>query len=402
MDEVRTQYPDFIHSSEETEYQSPWSVEILLAHPADEWLEKSSLPDSEEDRYDLLITIQNTVREKFDWGLDLADALAARENWDTDFWHALIQVWAEEIDENQSSEVFHRLQNANLYQKHGREIADILCALVKDGGMSCALELLPQAKKIAAVLWADLDRDQPCREIHDWLTSAMYHPSGTLTQFWLNSLSLWRNQQGSATKKLDGDYLDALSKIVEDQTTAGRLGKSVLTRSFALLLEIDEDWTRKNLLPLFFRKNHADADNYKAIWDGFLYGRLTPSVAELTKEAFLDAVEYINSNLSDRRDKFIEAYVTMIGYYITDSIEKWILKFFVHSDSKGRHIFASKVDNHLYRMDEARQQNYWQHWLKCYWQNRLDGIPKPLESDEIKRMMDWLPHLTGQGNRTKN
>ena len=124
-------------------------------------------------------------------------------------------------------------------------------------------------------------------------------------------------------------------------------------------------------------------------------GRLTPSVAELLGEAFLEAVQYINSDLSDRRDKFIEAYVTMIGYYITDSIEKWILEFFVHSDAKGRHIFASKVDNHLYRMDEARQQNYWQRWLKCYWQNRLDGIPKPLESDEIKGMLEWLPHLTG-------
>ena len=398
LDEVRTQYPDFIHLSEEAEYQSPWSVEILLAHPADEWLEKSSLPDPEEDRYDLLTTIQDTVREKFDWGLDLADALAAREDWDTDLWHALIQVWAEEIDENRSSEVFHRLQNANLYQRHSREVSNILCALVKDGGMSCALELLPQAKKIAAVLWTDLDRDQPCREIHDWLTSAMYHPAGTLTQFWLNSLSL-RNQQDSATKKLDGDYLEALSKIVEDQTIAGRLGKSVLIGSFALLLEIDENWTKKNLLPLLFRENHGDADDYKAIWDGFLYGRLTPPVAELMKEAFLDAVQYINSNLSDQRDRFrdrfIEAYVTMIVYYVNDSMKKWIPKFFAHSDAEGQHTFVFKIGNLLRQMDETQQREQWNRWLKRYWQNRLEGVPKPLESDEIKRMLDWLPDLKG-------
>ena len=46
-------------------------------------------------------------------------------------------------------------------------------------------------------------------------------------------------------------------------------------------------------------------------------------------------------------------------------------------------------------MDETQQQEHWNRWLKPYWQNRLDGVPKPLEPDEIKRMMDWLPHLTG-------
>ena len=39
--------------------------------------------------------------------------------------------------------------------------------------------------------------------------------------------------------------------------------------------------------------------------------------------------------------------------------------------------------------------NYWRCWLKRYWQNRLEGVPKPLESDEIKGMLKWLPHLTG-------
>ena len=398
LDEIRTQYPDFIHWSEEAEYQSPWSVEILLAQPADEWLEKllSSLPDSEEDLYDLLTIIQHAMREEFDWGLDLADALASRENWDTDLWHALIQVWAEEIDENRISEVFHRLQNANLYQKQGREVADILCALVKDGGMSCALELLPQAKKIATVLWDDLDRDQPCREMHDWLTSAINHPAGTLAQFWLNSLSLWRNQQDSATKKLDGDYLEALSKIVEDQTTAGRLGKSVLTGSFALLLEIDENWTKKNLLPLLFRKNHGDADDYKAIWDGFLYGRLTPPVAELMKEAFLDAVQQIDGDLSDqyRSDRFIEYYVIMLIYFVSDPIEKWIPELFAHGNTKVWHTFASKVTRCLLNMDETKQRNLWQRWLKRYWENRLYSIPKPLEPSEIEPMLEWLLYLT--------
>ena len=70
-------------------------------------------------------------------------------------------------------------------------------------------------------------------------------------------------------------------------------------------------------------------------------------------------------------------------------------EFFAHSDVKARHTFANQIGHRLDSMNETQQPEQWNHWLKSYWQDRLDGVPKPLESDEIKRMMDWLPHLTG-------
>ena len=176
----------------------------------------------------------------------------------------------------------------------------------------------------------------------------------------------------------------------------GRLGKSVLADYFSSLLEIDENWTKRNLLPLFYRKNHSDADDYEAIWDGFsTRRRLTPFVAELLSEAFLDAVQHINSELSDqnRRDSFITCYTVMLVYFALDSSEKWISEFFAHSDTEAWHTFADEIGHRLHHMNETQQQEQWNRWLKRYWQDRLDGVPKPLESDEIKRMMDWLPHL---------
>ena len=403
LDEVRERYPefqepehpDFLFWTGPVETQSHWSVEELLAKPASEWLEELLSFHSTDPFNEPLLqrAVGDAAKQDLKWGLDLAEALASRENWETNLWSSLIHSWSgTELDENQGRVVLNLLENANLYQKHGREVARMLYTLVEDGGMPCALELLPQANKIAATLWANLDHDQSWHEKSNWLNSA----AGTLTLFWLESLVLWGRQQDPVPKRLDGEYLAALSKIVEDRTIGRRFGKTILVGEIVFLLAIDENWTKENLLPLFSKKNHSNADDYKAIWNGFLtLGRLTPPVAELLGEAFLEAVQYINSDLSDRRDKFIEAYVTMIGYHANNPSDEWIPKFFAHSDVKSRHIFASKVDNQLYRMDEARQQNYWQRWLKCYWKNRLDGIPKPLESDEIKGMLKWLPHLTG-------
>ena len=399
LDEIAARYPQFRRQEAPVDAQSSWSVEKLLARPADEWLEKLLSPPSTIAHYDLQHVVQDAAKQDFKWGLDLADALASKENWEANLWPTLIYAWREtELDEDQGRTVLNLLKNASLHQKYGREVAFMLYDLVKDGGIPCALELLPKANKIAVALWADLDPDHPYEEGSDWLISAINHPAGTLAQFWLESLFLWRKHQDPAPDQLDGEYLAALSKIVKDRTIAGRLGKSVLAGYFASLLEIDENWTKENLLPLFFKKNHSDADDYKAIWDGFLtWRRLTPSVAELLSEAFLDAVQQINRDLSEqkRRDRFINCYTVMLVYFALDAIEQWILEFFTHSDADTRHTFANEIGHRLHHMNETQQQEQWNHWLKPYWQNRLDGVPKPLESDEIKRMMDWLPRLKG-------
>jgi hypothetical protein len=44
-------------------------------------------------------------------------------------------------------------------------------------------------------------------------------------------------------------------------------------------------------------------------------------------------------------------------------------------------------------LDEARQKEWWQRWLRQYWENRVSGLPVPLEPVEVKHMLDWLPHL---------
>ena len=85
----------------------------------------------------------------------------------------------------------------------------------------------------------------------------------------------------------------------------------------------------------------------------------------------------------------------MLAYFALDSSEKWISEFFTHSNAEDQHTFANAIGDCLDQMDEAHQQEQWNRWLKPYWQDRLDGVPKPLESDEIKRMMDWLPRLKG-------
>lgn len=379
--------------------QSPWTVEQLLSKPAEEWIEELLSFNQEEftgpDRRGLVLAIRDAAKQDFQWGLVLARALAEKEEWDTDIWSQLLNAWSETgVNENQYEEVLRLLSRTELYDKNALPVAGVLFALVKNDSESCPLNLLLRANQIARTLWQNIGQEKVLSEQLDWPTKAINHPAGLLALFWLNSLSLWRRRQDLMPHTFDAEYSLALSIIVQDGSMSGRLGRCVLAGHFSFLLDADEEWTKENLLPLF--EKSADKDDYHAVWSGFLaWQRINPSIAELLGQAFLGAVEGIKKDYPQRhqRSGFVSAYVTMLVYFVVDPIDKWIPIFFENADEADKRDFAFQVKRHLVHMDESRREELWRHWLKSYWENRLMGVPSPLEPSEISRMLDWLLDL---------
>ena len=397
-----SEHPDLTHWTGSFEYVtplSPWTTKELLDKPATDWLQEllSFQPKQEPfrlEREGLVDAVREAAKRKFDWGRDLADALARAGEWDTELWSGLIRAWSGmDLGEDVHRVVLNRLGRVELYPKHAREIADALEALVENDGKPYALNLLPQANEIAASLWHTLDRTPQIEETENWLTTAINHPAGVLAEFWLHGLSLWRKHQQPLPKAMSGEYRTALSGIAQDPTVPGRLGRSILAGQFAFLLAADERWTKENLIPLFGnRDNIAD---FQAVWDGFLtWGRLNPTAAENLQDAFLEAVQQIDSDLANRRNDFVKYYVTMLGYFAADPLETWVPKLLGHGGEEARGRFAFEIGSHLRRTDETRQQEWWGRWLKRYWENRLQGVPAPLEPVEVETMLGWLPALT--------
>ena len=395
------EHPDLTHWSspvQDVVMQGPWTVEELLAKPAADWLgDLLSFQSTELNGRDFLglrRDVSEAARRNFDWGLELADALAKGGEWDVHFWADLIHAWSEmKLDEDEYRKVLYWLGKVELYPKHNREIASTLHALVKDGGTSYALNLLSQANKIAVALWHHFDRTEQIERTDDWLDIAINHPAGILTEFWLKGLSLWRKQQDSEFMSIRDEYRMALSDIVQDQELQGKLGRTILASQFGFLLAVDESWTRENLLSLF----DPDSDDFQVAWNGFLiWGTLNPAVADAMADLFLKAVGQIDSNLSSKRDRFIKYYISMLAYFAEDPIGQWIPAFFQCRSQEAKNHFAEEVGYCLGDLDEAAQREWWQRWLKQYWEHRLQGVPAGavLEAGEIKYMLDWLPHLT--------
>ena len=269
LEGVRQRYPDFrpsehpdlthYHSSgwgyDYDSSESPWSVEELLSRPAGERLEQllSFGEDGgfESSRDGLLRSVGEAARRDFKWGLALADALAESGDWDGDLWTTLLRSWARELDEDKHRQAFARLGDAELQRCQAQAIADMLLALVKDGGLPYAHALLEESNHLARSLWAHCSQDDGEPGSEGWFAAAINHPAGALTQYWLLSLSLWRNRHETRPEAMDEEQSSALLRVIDERAVAGRLGRTVLAQSLGFLLAADEAWTRAYLIPLF-------------------------------------------------------------------------------------------------------------------------------------------------------
>ena len=377
--------------------QSPWSVSELLSRPAAEWADRLVSFREEDplgpDRDGLLLAVEKATIEEFGWGIALADTLAKSGYWEADLWPPLMRAWSHELDVEKHEQALDRLGNDKLYSIHARPVAEALLALVKNDRILYDSGLMTTANQLATALWDYLDRGQPTPIEADWWLKAMNHPAGVLTDFWLRSIALWRGQQQPRPVRFGDPHYSVLSKVVQDTTPFGTLGKAVLASRLGFILAADENWAKQYLIPLF---DCEDSDDRQAVWDGFLYGPLSPQVAEALKHAFVRAVQSMETLLPSEgylRQRFVEDYAWMATFFVDDPLESWIPKLFHKATAEDRRQFARVLGKILDRMDLRQRQEWWERWLRVYWEKRLQGVPVPLDAGEVEAMLRWLPYL---------
>ena len=373
------------------------TVETLLSQPPGDWLEKL-LPSQGEGpsgphRHDLLGNVTRAAQQDFRWGADLAQALTNGQHWDTDVWFALFRAWRKaQLTDEQLEEVFGYLGKKALSAAHPARIADLLLAWLEEADALIASNLLSRANEIASRLWTLIDRDDAPEPGESWHSLAIGRPAGILARYWLTQRSLLREHPDTMPPTFLVEVRAAFSTIVQDSTHAGRQGRAVLAGQLAFLVDVEEQWTRNNLVLRF--SEDPGSDDYHAVWDGFLTtGRITPLVGLLLTDAFLQAPPHILTRTCSRRmlDGFVNRYTVMLAHFANDPVDTWLPKFFRHATEGARLRFASEIHRLLRHSDDAQQREAWKRWLERYWNDRLEGVPKPLNDAETRLMFAWLP-----------
>ena len=380
---------------------SPWSVEELLARPAGVWTgELLSFQPSDllgPNREGLQNAVEEAAKQDIEWGLQLADTLAAAGNWQTDLWPPLLRSWCGEHVQVQNGRVVGYLKSSDLHAQHGRLVVEALIAVLSNASVPNAPELLSEANQIAKDLGLYRNQIELIPTVDDWPSQAIGNLAGELARFWVVSLTVCRKHREPTPERMSREYRSVFAGIINDTTPAGMLGKAVLARCSAFLLEADESWTTNNLLPLFAKTDDMLA--YQAVWDGFLSGQKTLHLAELLKDSFFEAISRLNTCLAGgrRREKFVRDFTLMLEYVVSDPtvvLNDWIPKFFANTDDEDRVRFGQNLSSRIKRMKDAQQRALWDSWLGRYMESRLQGVPEPLSSGEVGAILGWLPHFT--------
>lgn len=391
-------HPDFTHymTSGWAGPRSPWTVdEVLSKSPIDQLDDLLTFQGERfggPNREGLIFTLQAACKQRQVWAFSLAETLRGRSLWDSDLWPAVFRGWQDgDLTLADWQAVLPMLGKPQLLSAHGRDIANLLFSLVRDKGKPFALDLIHEANTIALACWNMLIPEDDDKKIDDWLSSAINRPAGVIVEFWIYGLSLLMQGKTGTDRRLPDDYRQWFTMVVEDPTSNGGLGRSVLASQMGFLFGLDETWARQHLVPLF---SHVKRETFDQTWDGFLtWGHLYPALVDALMPAFVSALPRLDEDLSRRRQRFTEFYTALIVFHVVDPRAQLLQELFKYGSPQDRLSFASHLGNFLRSMDPASRQQLWTHWLHDYWRDRLQAIPKPLDDAEIRTMRDWLPAL---------
>ncbi|UVE16130.1 DUF4020 domain-containing protein [Pseudomonas sp. LS44] len=394
-----SEHPDLTHwagSAGWVGFQSPWSVEQMLARDPLEQIEDLLTFNGSRfdgpDRDGLIVAVREACKQKASWAFALAGVLVERSLWTSDLWPAVIGGLQEsELTVDGWRALLEVASNPELHTSHAYDIASLLYALVRDGGKPFALDLLECANAIALPVWGVLEPYEQDEEIDDWLSRAINRPAGKIVEFWINGLSLLLSGKTGTERVLPENYRQWFTMVVQDPTSKGGLGRSLLASQTAFLFSLDEIWAQQHIVSLFI---DVDRQKFAQAWDGFLvWGRLYPALVEALMPAFISAIESLGTVLPKQRHRFVEFYTALAVFHVADPMQQLLPALFQHGSLEDRTGFAAHLGYFLRQMQQDAKQRLWDSWLHLYWQDRLQGVLAVLDEAEIRKMLEWLPYL---------
>ena len=395
------EHPDFTHYSfgwtgRVHGAPSPWFMSEMLDCAPSEWLPQVLELQLDEHamrpRHQVIDNIVAATEQRPAWGTELAAAMAQAGAWDTPIWRGVMEGWQKaRPDKTELPGVITALSTTETYRQHSKEAAYTLCRLLENNRNTYTDAVLNAANRIARQLWQYAPTDEFRSTARDWANHAINHIAGHLAQFWIYSIACHNELQEPPPDGFSSAHADALSEMMADEGLPGKLARVILARYLPYLASIDEVWVKRNLMPLL-SPDHAE---FASAWNGLLYcGQITPKAAELLHDAFLTAIEHIGSRLDEKlRQPFMNKYAVLLAWFVESPSDQWITRVFASGNAEIRRLFAEQIGRILRASDETQRKEMWDTWLQGYWQNRLLGVPAPLDDAEIEHMLRWTCQL---------
>jgi hypothetical protein len=378
--------------------ESPFTVDQLLAEDADNLIDQLLSYRGEEfatgpDRSGLLNTVAAAVVREYAWGQRLSVVLMDKKAWDSDLWRALLDGWRQGLlQEEQWGYILTLLQEHPGLYTFAPEISYLLMEGVRKPQGEIPDPHISLAESVADKVWDVCDKEFVGEDLPDdsWQGELVTAAAYGLLEFWLRSLSRKRTEAGESWNGLPEDYKSQFRKVIDGASAAARRGRAILAGHLSFLFALDVDWTRDNFLPLLDWS--TDPARAQQAWHSFLKldewnEALLPDLLPLYEKVF----EHLSSETMDVRKRFIWHLAGIAVLSTSNPLkDEWVMRFLASVDVEDRKTWAYYVGQCLGKLKEDSIPDVWTAWLDKYWTRRINGVPVPLNSGELEKMIEWV------------
>ena len=373
---------------------TPRPLKETAAEQLVSWLMESNRQAQPEALIPGLSSVQEATRQDFQWGDGIAQELARRKQWSEPVWKDIILGWrVADLQEEQYRKVLEWFSMRDVYTHHAGDIAESLHALTRNGGRNYAANLIDEAEQVALPLWDHIRCDEQM-PVQGWHEAAFnFYQIGYLARFWLDATAVRSRSSERAT--FSHICMTGLNQIITDDSLKGDLGVAILAGQADFLLQIDPPWTAETLRPVFTCGGNRES----AAWGGLVETQnITKPLAQMLgpifQRKFPELVEHPLNELSAKR-LFANTYTKLLCHYAAEP-RGWLKETIKSSNEETAELIAEAMESRLRETDTDQQKDWWQRWIRDYWEDRNMGSPMPIRPAEGTHMVAWVPYLTEQ------
>lgn len=376
---------------------TPVTAEQLLATTAAQvielWLERVEGDRTGVDLDDLVPDLWQAAAKSFDWSFSLALELVARARWDPNIWEAIIGGWAQSgLNVGQWEKLLKFLKDNPKVLRFSQPLADLLVEAVRKWDNDLR-PLLPRLEALADQVWEAAERvGQSTTANGDWLLCALQHPGGKLAEFWV--YALYRNLSGEGKERvgLPDAYRERFNRIISGTSAAAAMGRVMLANQLSFLFGVDPYWTRASVIGMMDWT--VDRKRAEQMWHGYLHGRWSEPLLPELLPLYEQACHELQEGLAEVWRSLHEHLATIALYGTADPLQGgWLNRCLLALGESGRVGWEQAVWRGLAFLPEEGAALAWNKWMERYWENRIKGIPAPLDSKEMEAMVNWSIHL---------
>jgi len=238
------------------------------------------------------------------------------------------------------------------------------------------------SRTLARRCWAAIDAKAPGTE-DDWVHRTFNSPAGQLMMYWMS------------VAEHDGQMTEELSTEITGMLTCGDsradLAEVIVGHEVSFLHSLDPDWAKDHILPLF---DWSDPDRAQRTWSGFLQGgRVNQSLLDA---GLLDGAVEAAANVDLIPERLRHSLFRVLGeiaLHTKNSDHSWMLRLIRKSDLETRIAWATEISNGLSSMDQDEVEMQWDLWMKQFWSERLQSVPRRMNAREASAMAPWVIYL---------